>query len=357
MKIFLFISLYISFSLLIAKDIGILILAHGGSAKWNRTVKEAVEFLKEDYHLEVLFTMGDPEAIEKKVRILEEKGVKKIVVVPLYISSYSPIVRQINYILGASKEPPKKPMVMFTKEEIEKIKPFIDLLKEKLPSNLSWWIWERKPKPFVLEAVLDEYEVYEEREKIMQSYLYYLSLYRKKVERIKPIKSNAEIIVTSPLDDHPVVISIVCDRILELSENPERETVILVAHGPNSEEDNVKWLLTMERIGKECDKKVKSLRGTSFRNVLSVTVRDDAPEPIYNQAKEHLRALVRQAGASGDVIVIPLLLARGGIEEGIVKRLEGLDYKWNGKTLLPHEGIRKFVETSIKEAIKWKRGN
>lgn len=52
------------------------------------------------------------------------------------------------------------------------------------------------------------------------------------------------------------------------------------------------------------------------------------------------------------MIIIPVLLSRGGIEKGIVERLDGLTYKWNGKTLLPNKKITQFLEDSIKKAIQ-----
>jgi sirohydrochlorin ferrochelatase len=328
---------------LFAKEVGILVLAHGGSERWNQTVKRSVSFLEERFELEVVFTMGEPELIEEGINSLEKKGIKEIVVVPLYISSHSPIMRQIRYLLGFSEEFPERPIVMWKKEEIRELKPLINFVN-KLPPNLSWWIWERKPKPETFRAILEEYSVEEEKRlQLIELYRKFLSLHKEKLKRIKPIKTKARIHLTEPLDDHPAIVSVVCDRIRELSKDPENETVVIVAHGPNDEEDNRKWLLTMEKIAKKCN--------MGFRNIFSVTVRDDAPEPIYEQAKTHLRALVRQASLSGDVIVIPLLVAPGGIEKGIEERLEGLKYRWNGKTILPHPAIRRFVMSRILEKL------
>ena len=78
-----------------------------------------------------------------------------------------------------------------------------------------------------------------------------------------------------------------------------------------------------------------------------MTVRDDSDEEIYEMAKENLRSIVRQASQNSTVIVVPLLLSKGGIEKGIVKRLEGLDYKWTGKTLLPDNLISDFILQSV----------
>ncbi len=50
------------------------------------------------------------------------------------------------------------------------------------------------------------------------------------------------------------------------------------------------------------------------------------------------------AGAkSGRALVVPVLIARGGIEGKLPKDLSGLDYAWDAKTLMPHDGFDSWV--------------
>jgi sirohydrochlorin cobaltochelatase len=156
--------------------------------------------------------------------------------------------------------------------------------------------------------------------------------------------------MTRALDDSPVVAEILYDRIRELSRNVSNETVIIVGHGPNPEEDNRNWVASMESLSAQILEKQKK-EGHVSKLILSVTVRDDADKVIYEQAKENLRGLVRQAGKQGDVIVVPLLLSKGGVEQGIVKRLEGLTYKWSGNTLLPDSRFEQFISASVTAGI------
>lgn len=172
----------------------------------------------------------------------------------------------------------------------------------------------------------------------------------KKQVHLEPLKFNAQVILTSPLDDHALVADILYSRISELSHQPSQETVIIVGHGPNPEEDNMKWVQVMENLADQIRTKQKEADKSS-KLIFTTTVRDDADADIYAQAKENLRNLVLQAGKHGDVIVVPLLLSQGGVEKGIVKRLEGLTYHWNGKTLLPDPKITEFIETSVSEAL------
>lgn len=259
-------------------NLGVLVLAHGGDENWNREVKKAIEPLWDKYLIEIAYGMAVPKNIQNGIHALEKKGAKKIIAVPLFVSSFSPIIRQTEYLLGLRPELVDEPIIM---------------------NN------QRASKS------------------------------------LKPIKTKANIVMTNALDDHPLVGEILLERAMELSQSPKTETAILVAHGPNGEEDNRKWLNTMNNLAKQVNDK------GGFKAVLCVTLRDDAPQETYNKAKQHFRKLVIEKGKDGKVIVVPLLLASGGIEKGIPERLEGLEYIYNGKTLLPHKNITKFVEQSI----------
>lgn len=298
-KIFIIILMSLVCShLAIAQDkVGVLILAHGGSEKWDRTINEAVQPLKNDYEVEIAFGMADPNTMQTGINNLESKAVDKIVVVQLFISSYSPIIRQNEYLLGLRDKLADEPMLM------------------------------------------DHSSTGHNEHGSMSS--------QNKKKELNPLNIKSKIYLTEPLNDHPLVVNILYERITELSKSPEDETVILVAHGPNDEEDNRNWIKTLDNIADEIRAKKKN-----FKNIFCVTVRDDAPEEIYEIAKENLRNIVNQASKDGKAIVIPVFLSEGGVEKGIAKRLEGLNYEWSGRTLLPHQNITEFIKTSIANALK-----
>jgi len=175
--------------------------------------------------------------------------------------------------------------------------------------------------------------------------------HNKKKMGLEKLHFKSEIILTKPLDAHPLVASIIYDRISELSIDPTNETILIVAHGPTQEQDNKNWVKAIESLADQI-RAIQSEKGSKFKQIFGLTVRDDANEAIYEQAKEQFRSLVYQSGKDGDVIVIPLLLSQGGVEARYVKRLEGLNYKWSGKTLLPHPNITEFIQVSVTEALK-----
>ncbi len=154
-----------------------------------------------------------------------------------------------------------------------------------------------------------------------------------------PVALQVPVTMTQALDDDPVVTEILAERAQAISRHPGEETLVLVAHGPTSDEDNDRWLAAMRRVADG----VKAQGG--YRTVIAVTMRDDAPEPVVDQATRELRALVEAAG--GEALVVPLLLARGGIESKIPKRLAGLTYRYRGETLLPHLKLSQWIATQV----------
>jgi sirohydrochlorin ferrochelatase len=96
---------------------GILLLAHGahghdghahaGQAAanpWNDNVEQVARDLDRHLPTEVAFGMADPETIQQAANRLERRGVEDIAVVPLFVSSYSPIIGNSRYILGLQPE-------------------------------------------------------------------------------------------------------------------------------------------------------------------------------------------------------------------------------------------------------------
>lgn len=152
-----------------------------------------------------------------------------------------------------------------------------------------------------------------------------------------PVHVHVPVVMGRGLDDSPLVADILLERARALSRSPSTETVVLVAHGPVDDEDQERWLATMKRVA------ARIQQAARFRDVISLTMRDDAPEPVKGRAAQELRALVQAASRQGRVLVIPVLMARGGVEHKIPKLLHGLRYAYDGQTLLPHAKIAQWI--------------
>lgn len=272
---------------------GILLLAHGGRDDWNQKVRELASQVDSTRPVEVAFGMANKRTIQDALQRLEQRGVTEVVAVPLFVSSHSSVFRATEYLLGSREDAPPQ-LAAFA----------------RMGARRSAGGTGSDPA----------------------------------FEWTTPVETAMPISVTMALDGHALVAEILLSRAADVSRTPEDEVVVLVAHGPSSAEDNALWLANMSTL-------VDQIRPrTRFSRIEHLTVRDDASEPVRNQATAELRAVVEAAVEEGKtVLIVPLLLSYGGIEVGIRRRLEGLPYRMAGQALLPDQRLSEWVLTQALE--------
>ena len=271
----------------IAQAQGILLLAHGGREDWNREVLELASKVDAERPVEVAFGMANKRAIQDAVDRLAEREVTGIVAVPLFISSHSSVIRATEYLLGKRDDAPP---------QMEAFARMSSRHAESDGGTDPGFDWRT------------------------------------------PIETALPVELTGALDAHATVAEILIARALEVSETPADEVVVVVAHGPTSEEDNDLWLGNMSLL-------VERMRDVaSFSRIDHLTVRDDAPDDVQAKATQELRSVVERGAEEGkSVLIVPLLLSYGGIEKGIRERMEGLDYRMASQGLLPDDRLAGWV--------------
>jgi len=276
---------------------GILLLAHGGQSAWNEEVVRLAAAVNNTMPVETAFGMATKRNIQSAIDRLTARGVSNIVAVPLFVSSNSSVITSTEFLLGLRAEAPAD-LAMFA--------------KMGHGSGASHDSHQNEGTPF---------------------------------DATTPVRSPAAITMTPALNDHRIVADILLARALAISQRPQDEVVVLVAHGPVSDETNNKWLRDMASLAKHVESK------SGYARIEYLTVRDDAPEPIRTKATEELRTVVKRAiGENRRVLIVPLLISYGGIEAGIRKRLDGLDYTISPKALLPDDRLVQWVTDSAKSA-------
>lgn len=279
---------------------GILILAHGGNPAWNAEVKKVAAELRKTQPVEVAFGMASKRSIQNAVDALAAQKIKEILAVPLFISSHSSVITSTEFLLGARKDAPTA-LSIFAKMDHGS------------------------------HGAADSHESH--------------SATNASFDPMTPVKSSVPIRMLSALNSHPRVADILLSRAKSISKQPKNEVVILVAHGPVSEETNRLWLNDMKKLADAIDSK------SDFKRIEYLTVRDDAPDPIRSQATAELRkAVIKAQDEKHSVLIVPLLLSYGGIEKGIKKRLEGLDYNISSQALLPDDRIILWIRETIASA-------
>ena len=266
---------------------GILVMAHGGTKRWNGMVNDCVKKARPAYPIRVFFGMGctkkEADDLQHQIQQLESQGVRSIVVIPLAVSSYSEVYRQWRYLLGLQAQPG-------------------------------------------FDA------------KLMAEMMRHTHGEMGAMEAVAPVKPHVSVYFPAALDDDTVVSDILLQRAREMSRKPADETVMIVAHGPNQDPDNQRWLDNLQRIATAMKQ-----RGP-FQQVEGATLRDDAPPWVRDHAVQTLRNRVTRLDRQGRrVLVVPLLMAPGGIENKIDEALKGLPYSFNAKTLLPDPKMAEWV--------------
>ena len=159
---------------------------------------------------------------------------------------------------------------------------------------------------------------------------------------LTPLHGPADVVgVTPALDAHPVLADILSDRARALSRDPSRESLVIVAHGPNGDTDADRWTAVIWELG------VRIRSRVPFREIDIRLLRDDAPKPAKDQALAELRDSVAGRAASGRVVVVPLLLGPGRVVDQIPDVLTGLDYRWDGRPVLPDPRIADWVMSQV----------
>ena len=273
---------------------GILILAHGGSASWNDAVMSVARGVGEKYPVEVAFGMATRANIQQGIDKLAAHGATEVIAVPLFVSQHSSVITSTEYLLRQ---------------------------RDEMPPDLKVFARMNHGTGAGAAHTPDEHGTH-------------------------PVQTNLPIRMTKALGQHPIVADILLSRAQSISKDPAGEVVILVAHGPSLEEENRRWLADMKALAGMMAAK------RNFHRIDYLTVRDDAPAPIRDAAAKELRGVVEKAQAEGKrVLIVPLLLSFGGIEAGLKKRLEGLDYTLAPHALLPDDRLANWVLASA-EAVK-----
>jgi sirohydrochlorin ferrochelatase len=276
-----------------AADPGILLLAHGGSAEWNSRVTELAEKVNTARPTEVAFGMATRATIQSAVDKLVARGVTEIVAVPLFVSSWSTVITSTEYLLG---------------------------LRADAPAALANYA-QMNHAPAGTSGAAAGHENHAAA-----------------TDGTTPVTSSVPVRMTPALNDHPIVADILASRARAISRDPEKEALIIVAHGPNDEDDNRRWLADMAALAE----RIK--QAETFASLEYFTLRDDAPKPVRDAATTELRGVVQgEVTAGRRVLIVPLLISFGGIERGLRERLEGLPYTMADAALMPDDRLATWV--------------
>jgi sirohydrochlorin cobaltochelatase len=268
-------------------DFGVLVMAHGGGPTWNREVETMLAPLKNDYALEIAFGMADAASLQDAVARLEAKAARRIGVVRLFVSGESWYERT-EQILGLKPgAPPRPDAAAHAGHEGH----------DAHGGGHSMALWRIETKA-------------------------------------------AFALSKEGLAEAPEMGAVLAERARALSQDPGRESVLIVAHGPQDDAEDQRWLT---QIGARAD---LVRQAAPFKRVHVETLREDWPEKRV-ESEARIRVFVEQASQDGGrAIVIPYRVAGFG---PYARVLEGLSYASDGRALLPSIEAERWVRRQAEE--------
>ena len=287
-----------------SSSVGILLLAHGGSKEWNASVEAVAAEAGKSQPTEVALGMADRTTMLAGIEKLTARGVTQIVAVPLFVSSHSSVIESTRFLLGLRADAPAE-------------------LADYAAMDMDHQHAGHGDGAASANAGTPAADAQ---------------------DKTKPVEHTVPIKMAPALDRHQILADILADRAAAISKNPAKEEVVLVAHGPNEDSENALWLADLGAVAKLVATKVP------YALVEVATLRDDAEPPVRDAATANLRNLATNGyNANLRVLIVPVLLSYGGIENGIRKRLDGLDHVMSPAGILPDPRIVNWILASAKQ--------
>lgn len=266
------------------EEVGVVFLAHGADHHWNEAMRAAVGDLTNRYRIELAFSMADPPVVERAIRKLEARGARAIVIVRVFGLAAS-FRATVERMIGA---------------DVESGAEMAGGHDHTMHGHGHGPAGAPPPR----------------------------------------IRSASLITTVGGLEDSPHFAAALLDRALELSKDPSKETVILVAHGAGDEGGNEHW---RQLLGSLAEQMNRAHQGTSFRAIRFGTWREDWPEKHATELTA-IRAMVETASSDGGrALVVPARTISRGAENEF---LAGLRYEL-GHGFAPHPRFQAWLEEQI----------
>ncbi|MFF2912028.1 sirohydrochlorin chelatase [Paenibacillus sp. NPDC057934] len=137
-----------------------------------------------------------------------------------------------------------------------------------------------------------------------------------------------------PVDDDPDIALMIWDKIRELSKQPEQETILLVGHGSMHDGFRQRW----ERSIGSLAQRVAQISGVAAADYALLNPDSVRSKAMYWQQQGH------------EVLVAPLFLSEGYFTKRVIpQRLEGVGYRYSGRTLLPHPLFPRWIQRQVED--------
>jgi CbiX len=252
-----------------SSSVGILLLAHGGSKEWNTSVEAVAAEVGKTQPTEVALGMADRTTMQAGIEKLTARGVTQIVAVPLFVSSHSSVIESTRFLLGLRADAPAE-LADYAA---------MDMGHEHGGGHGDGPASSANSAAAGADAGAQD--------------------------KTKPVVHSVPIKMAPALDRHQILADILADRASAMSKNSAKEEVVLVAHGPNEDEENALWLADLGAVAKLVAAKAPYARVevATLRDDAEPAVRDAATEKLAKDCVERVQRELARADCAGVVVV------------------------------------------------------
>jgi sirohydrochlorin ferrochelatase len=157
--------------------------------------------------------------------------------------------------------------------------------------------------------------------------------------RLAAFRLQSRIHLCAPIDDDGDIADILYEKLLPLSSAPERELLLVVGHGSKLEGFRKEWRHMLERMANRLCEKGGFAAGDG-----AMLATDEIGEKL---------AAWRERTPGITPIVVPMFISEGYFTEKVIpERLIGYDVRYNGRSLLPHSLVARWMERRIAEKLE-----
>ncbi len=161
------------------------------------------------------------------------------------------------------------------------------------------------------------------------------------------VQTDARVVFGPTPTTDPIISAILLDYAIQLSRDPAKEVVALVAHGPDNAERNAEELAILKQHA------AVIREGRPFAKVRGFTLQDDAPTAVRKANIRRIREWVVVATETGHrVIVLTTLPVKGSVHKKIRRDLDGLDYKLGDKGIVEHPMFSVWIDSVVASATR-----
>ena len=277
------------------KPFGVLLLGEGGDKVWKDSVASIIRDLSKKFPIEFVFGEADVKLVQKSVESLQAARIKKLVVVPLFLTSHSPLMDETRFLFGINENP-----------------------------SPSFFKASRASAGYAL---------------------------------VRRAQTKLPVVLTPALDDSRVVVDILASRALSLSRNPSDEALVIVGIAPAFRENEEKTLGPAKKIFNPMDEYGQSLTALAervraqggFQAAAGAALSDSPLQSQRDRTDDDLRRLVRGMSLQHRVLVVPHALTGILPSRRILRALGGVFMRYNEKGLLPDDRIERWIEESARQ--------